>query len=141
MPGAQRKRLIESATHHLDEKENMLTGKPPKFRNNNTMFHDGLLCSHAEKSKFILTLRDPVQEPANKRAEQTSGMGGERKILAFCPPPPLPSRAQKLSRAYPISPSSHPHLWFPKPRHPALDSQAVTRSAPVCSTPGASAPG
>lgn len=121
--------MIKSATHHLDEKENMLTGKPPKFRNNNTVFHDGLLFSHAEKSKFILTLRDPVQEPANKRAEQTSGIGGERKILAFCPPPPLAIQGPGTLPGLSHFPQQPPPLVVPKAQAP---SAGLPGRNPIC---------
>lgn len=117
MPGAQRKHLT-NVSYHLDEKGNMLTGKRLMFKNNNTTFHDGLLFSQAEKSKFILTLRDSAQEPASERAELTSGVGGGRGTPACRPltvPPaaaPMPSRARELPWAYPVSPSSQP------PTHP-----------------------
>lgn len=48
MPGAQRKHLT-SVSYHLDEEENMLMGKPPMFKNNNTTFHDGPLFRQAEE--------------------------------------------------------------------------------------------
>lgn len=151
MPGAQRKHLT-NVSYHLDEKGNMLTGKRLMFKNNNTTFHDGLLFSQAEKSKFILTLRDSAQEPASERAELTSGVGGGGEplhaVLSLSPQPLPPCHPELGNSLGPIPfrpaaslPPIHPQLWFPKPRHPAPDSQAVTGSAPVCSTPGASSPG
>lgn len=49
MAGAQRKHLID-VSYHLDEKETMLTGKPPKLKNNNTTFQEGLLFGEALKA-------------------------------------------------------------------------------------------
>ena len=103
MPGAQRKHLID-VSYHLDEKENMLTGKPPKLKNNNATFHDGLLFGQTEESKCILTRRDPGQgqerESRREQGREGEGIRDERGIPAFrslslspsppTPPPPAP---------------------------------------------------
>ena len=124
MPGAQRNDLI-NVSCHLDEKKIMLPGKPPKFKNNKATFHHGLLFGQAEKSKFILTWRDPEQEQESGSPASPAGEPCEREdnpripILLLSPshpPPPPPHTIQAQERPWGLScfPSSQP------PTHPPL---------------------
>lgn len=131
MPGAQRKPSI-NVSYHLDAKENTLTGKPPTFNNNNTVFHDGLPFSHAESSTSILT-------PSDLRGQSPLGVpGGGRKTLAFYPlivppgaPPPTPPCHPGL-RSSP-GPIPFPPAASPQQPPPVVAPQA---QAPCAGLPG-----
>lgn len=76
MPGAQRKHLID-ASYHLDEKRNMLTCTLPKLKSKAApVFMMVCFLGQAEKSTFILTLRDPGLE--GEPQSRDMGAEGER---------------------------------------------------------------